>query len=112
MQKLLSFVILTMIITGCIASVPGVQSQGGGSFKVECSPLEEKVCQRKAEKKCAPNPIVVVNTQIVKKYSSSSLISDNAIGLNDPASEGMQPPKHKVEVLVATFRCNTASSNN
>ncbi len=111
MQKLFFCLMLTTIaLTGCITSVPGVQNQSDGRFKVECSPFEEQVCQRKAEKKCTPNPIRVLGTQIVKKYSSSSVISDNAIGLNDHI--GMQAPKHQIEVLVATFRCDTLPSNN
>lgn len=112
MQKLLFSLFLSVMLTGCFSSTPGVQNQGDGTFKVECSPFEEKACQKKAEKKCAPNPIKVLNTQIIKKYSSSTVVSDNAIGLNDNALQEMQAPKYKTEVLVATFTCNTVSSSN
>ncbi len=106
MYKYPFIVSIFMGMSACVSMTPGVQKQAGGNFTVECSPLEEQVCQRKAEQQCMPNNIKILKTEVVKKYSNSSVISENAFGLNDTDLGTFQTPKHRVDVLVATVRCD------
>ncbi|MFV0432321.1 MAG: hypothetical protein ACK5MJ_09155 [Alphaproteobacteria bacterium] len=106
MNKTLLIVLLFATLSACgPQQIGGVQSQRGGSYKVECSPLEAGVCQTKALATCKRQGknLRVTSSKVVKKYGTSS-VETYAGGFENqgPASYG---GARRVQVLEAKFSC-------
>ncbi|MFV0321224.1 MAG: hypothetical protein ACK5LE_02435 [Alphaproteobacteria bacterium] len=105
MKKNLLFVGL-VILSGCtVNQTAGVQSQRGGVYQVECSPLESGVCQTKAQKTCARQGknVKVISTDTVKKYGRSSV--ETYAGGFENQEAAPYGGARKVQVLQAKFSC-------